>query len=721
MKILVAGGSGAVRNRLQATLEQWGHEVLLASDGQAAWQALEGEEAPRLAFVDWSMDWSVPGMGGAELCRRLHARQRDCPYLIAFTSAGDGAHLTETLEAEADNRVDDLLTRPLDPTELKARLRAGRRLLDLRAAMAAEHEGLLRCRARFRSMFDAIPEIVLVHDERGAILHVNDSGVQQLKWPPEDLLRMRFHDLVLMEEAEIDGHIQRAFAEGLHLLEARCRARDGRQFIARFNQSVVEFEGRPALISTGRDATERIQAEAERTAERNRAIRSERLLSGLIDSAQDAIIIMGADHDIKMFNRKAEKLFGYAREEMLGESFRLLIPLPDAKESPDGADADSPCLPNAALDKPMQVEGRRRDGSRVAVELSFSETRLGEENYLTAIVRDVTEKVEREKDLDALAKKMTVTAIETGARAQQLEETIAQLKQAQSQLLQSEKMAAIGQLAAGVAHEINNPVGFINSNLNTMLGYQRDLNRLLGEYATLEEAMEEALAGGPPGEARRLLAGVTALKKEIDLDYVIGDSQSTIAESLEGVERIKEIVAALKDFSRLDQAEVTSADINEGLESTLKIVWNELKYKTTVVKDFQPLPLLRCHPRQLNQVFMNLLMNAAQAIETKGEIIIATRAYNGGDPGIELRISDTGKGIPPENLRRIFEPFFTTKPVGKGTGLGLHITYEIIEKHGGDISVTSEVGRGSTFTIRLPLNGLELQEAEAENEQRLAS
>jgi signal transduction histidine kinase len=281
-------------------------------------------------------------------------------------------------------------------------------------------------------------------------------------------------------------------------------------------------------------------------------------------------------------------------------------------------------------------------------------------------------------------------------------------------------MAAIGQLAAGVAHEINNPVGFINSNLNTMSGYQQDLGRLLERYALLERAA----ADGEQAQAA-LLAEIASLKKDIDLEFVLEDSVNTIKESQEGVARIKDIVAALKDFSRLDQAELTSADIIEGLESTLKIVWNELKYKCTVVKDFGPLPHLVCHPRQLNQVFMNLLVNAAQAIEEKGEIKIATRAFEGERPHIEVQIEDTGRGIPPENLPRIFEPFFTTKPVGKGTGLGLHIAYDIVAKHGGSLSVASEVGRGTTFTISLPLDGLERTEAKGEHRDeqplRLAS
>ncbi|MFH1491673.1 MAG: ATP-binding protein, partial [Pseudomonadota bacterium] len=195
---------------------------------------------------------------------------------------------------------------------------------------------------------------------------------------------------------------------------------------------------------------------------------------------------------------------------------------------------------------------------------------------------------------------------------------------------------------------------------------------------------------------------IKALETESDIDFILQDMPGLIHESLDGIERIKKIVMDLKDFAHPGKKERVYADINRNLDSTLNIVWNELKYKVTVTKEYGDIPEVKCHPQQLNQVFMNLLVNAAQAIEDKGEIGIKTGRHNG---GVSIQIRDTGKGIPKENLSRIFDPFFTTKDIGKGTGLGLNLAYNIIKEHRGSIEVESEAGRGTTFSIMIPLDG----------------
>jgi signal transduction histidine kinase len=293
-----------------------------------------------------------------------------------------------------------------------------------------------------------------------------------------------------------------------------------------------------------------------------------------------------------------------------------------------------------------------------------------------------------------------------------LEEANQHLKQNQVQLVQSEKMASIGQLAAGVAHEINNPVGFINSNLTTLDEYRRDLTTLINNYLELEQLATKNPALSNNHDLVSTLEAIRNLKEKMDLDFILGDFDKIISESREGTDRIKKIVQDLKDFSHVDQAELKWANLNKGLESTLNIVWNEIKYKATVKKDYGDIPEVYCYPQQLNQVFMNILVNAAHAIEDKGEIKISTAYLDGAEPMVEIRISDTGKGIPPENLPKIFDPFFTTKPVGKGTGLGLSMAYSIIKKHDGEIKVESEVGKGTTFVIELPVNGPRTKEGD---------
>ena len=268
---------------------------------------------------------------------------------------------------------------------------------------------------------------------------------------------------------------------------------------------------------------------------------------------------------------------------------------------------------------------------------------------------------------------------------------ILKLEDAHNQLHQSEKLASIGQLAAGVAHEINNPIGFVNSNLGTLKGYVDKLIKLIEDVST---TVDPLLANDP--EAKKSLE---ELKRKADLDFLREDIGCLIAESIDGTTRVRRIVQDLRDFSRTGEVSMEWVDLHAGLESTLNVVSNEIKYKAEVVREYGSLPKVECRPSQINQVFMNLLVNAAQAIDQKGRITLKSGCV---DDKVWVSVSDTGSGIPPEIVARIFDPFFTTKAVGKGTGLGLSVSYGIIEKHGGKIEVASQPGQGSTFTVWLP-------------------
>ena len=318
---------------------------------------------------------------------------------------------------------------------------------------------------------------------------------------------------------------------------------------------------------------------------------------------------------------------------------------------------------------------------------------LGTASTYTAVItlQDITDRKKREEERERTEEELKKSKEMLEAHHKELEKAYAELKAAQSQILQQEKMASIGQIAAGIAHEVNNPVGFIMSNLSSL---QKYVSRL-SEFIDVQTETIKKLSGDG-----KILNAITESRKSLKVDYIIDDLGNLIRESLDGAERVKKIVQDLKSFSRIDEAEWKMADINAGIESTINIVWNELKYKATVKKEYGNIPLTKCNPGQLNQVFMNILVNAAHAIEKQGEITMKTWHDNG---YIYISISDTGCGIPADKIDRIFEPFFTTKEVGKGTGLGLSIAYDIVKKHNGDIIVESEVGKGTTFTVKVPV------------------
>lgn len=288
-------------------------------------------------------------------------------------------------------------------------------------------------------------------------------------------------------------------------------------------------------------------------------------------------------------------------------------------------------------------------------------------------------------------------------KARELFEAHETLKKNQVFLVQSEKMSSLGQLAAGVAHEINNPVGFVSSNVSTLAEYVETLCQLVHHYQSIHQDSEK-------DETSHHKAIQSILSTE-DVPFILEDAPELLAESIEGLSRVAEIVQHLKSFARLDEGDEQVADLNECVQSALKIANNELKYHCDIQTDLNPLPQTVCCAGQLNQVLVNLFVNAAQAFEEpvfevlnrRGWLRVCTRCE--GD-SIIIEVSDNGPGMSDKVKRDIFNPFFTTKPVGKGTGLGLSIAYGILEQHNGCISVDSQLGRGTTFTLTLPVKSM---------------
>lgn len=285
----------------------------------------------------------------------------------------------------------------------------------------------------------------------------------------------------------------------------------------------------------------------------------------------------------------------------------------------------------------------------------------------------------------------STTAFTARIKAQELEQAFQELRSTQAQLIQAEKMSGLGQMVAGVAHEINNPVNFIQGNLDHVAEYVRELLELLQLYHK---------------EYPTPTAAIQSYAESIDLDFIAEDLPKTLASMKIGTERIRQIVLSMRNFSRLDEAEKKQADIHAGIDSTLLILNHRIKNKIGIVKQYDNLPLVECYPAQLNQVFMNVLSNAIDALleqpeESTKQIVIQTRRVSSDQ--VEVRIRDNGPGIPLGIKDKLFNPFFTTKPIGKGTGLGLAICYQIMEKHQGKIEVHSELHRGTEFVIQLAL------------------
>ena len=336
--------------------------------------------------------------------------------------------------------------------------------------------------------------------------------------------------------------------------------------------------------------------------------------------------------------------------------------------------------------------------NRILGETSFHQyiPKPWDDEQLIELVSDAFEKYEsqvinRALEIDTETLELPFDEL-TPEKSQELQSALETLQRMQSALVQNEKMSAIGQLSAGVAHEINNPIAFVSSNLDILQDYVTDIHGY-------SEAIDQLLVTQDLSLEKN-----NSLRADFKIDSIMQDILILVQESKEGINRVTRIIESLRDFSHVDRAEIQPADINEGLEKTLKLVWNEIKYRAEVEREYGDLPLVSCRIGQINQVFLNLLVNAAQIIETDGLIRIKTTAD---EDNVYIYISDNGGGIPDEIQERIFQAFFTTKPVGSGTGLGLTISKSIIERHHGELTVESKEGIGTIFRVTLPIQSAE--------------
>ncbi|SFN33642.1 PAS domain S-box-containing protein [Formivibrio citricus] len=401
----------------------------------------------------------------------------------------------------------------------------------------------------------------------------------------------------------------------------------------------------------------------------------------ILDSISEGIYGLDENCCVTYINRAAQFLLGWTPEEVIGKPAHPLF----HHSREDGSACPFEECPISWVEtggSVFNIEDRiwRKDGTSFAVEISVVKlAETGAETRTVVLFRDITE---RKESQNALMKSY-----------QELAALNARLETAHNQLLQAERLASVGQLAAGMAHEINNPIGFIQSNVGSLERYINAILSLLDNYEELER----------DGAFNPMNIGKLAdLKKAMDYLYLREDMGDLLQETRNGIQRVRKIVQDLRNFSCEESlGEWGWTDLRANLDSALNLLQKEIGSKCTIRREYSSLPDVYCQAAEINHVFMNILLNATQAIEEKGEIVIRTRAD---ENRVCIEISDTGKGIPPEHLQRIFDPFFTTRPVGKGTGLGLSTAYGIVQKHHGKIDVRSTPGRGSTFYITLPIN-----------------
>lgn len=386
----------------------------------------------------------------------------------------------------------------------------------------------------------------------------------------------------------------------------------------------------------------------------------------VIDTCNDAYLAADATGLIVEWSDQAEELFGWRRDEIIGRSLDETVLPANTSDQRRGGLALLAATP--ASGERIEVTARHRDGSELPAEVSVSLIRCDSSIIFSAFVHDIT----RRREL-------------------------------QTQLAHAQKLESIGQLSAGIAHEINTPTQYVGDNNRFLQDAFADLRAVLDAYAKLTDAVRTG------GETETALAAVASATDEADLDYLLPEVESAITQSLEGVERVAKIVRAMKEFSHPGAATKTPTDLAAAIANTVTVATNEWKYVAAIETDFEAgAPQVPCLPGDLNQVFLNLIVNAAHAIRDvvgdsgeKGVIRIATRTE---DEHAVVEIADNGSGIPEEIVGRVFDPFFTTKDVGVGTGQGLAIARSVVvDKHNGTIGVESQVGRGTKFVIRLPL------------------
>jgi PAS domain S-box-containing protein len=624
------------------------------------------------------MDIALPGkMDGVEAAARMRS---DLGIPVIFlTSSSD----ERTLERAKETEPIGYLLKPFDPQTLQTTIDSS--LHHYRSSLKRAQKTLQDVEEKFREMFENSTLGMYQTTPSGRMLKANPAMARILGYlsPAELLATVTDVEEEVYENPESRRELLRQLAEqGLaHNFETRVRRRDGSLIWININARLIRnLEGHEQYYEgIIQDITERKLAEA--------ALReSESRLTCVVNAAQDGIMMVDDEGLVTLWSPAAERITGYSACDTIGRCLhQLLAPsrLHAVQQEAFGEWRQTGY--GNAIGKTVEVPCLRKDQTEIPVELSLSSVQMNGRWTAIGIIRDISERRRVQVERDRM----------------------------EVMLRQSQKLESIGQLAAGIAHEINTPTQYVGDNTRFFKDAFADVQKVLQVYGQFFDACKQ----GPI--SAELIEKVASEVQAADLDYLAAEIPKAIAQTLEGVDRVATIVRAMKDFSHPGTKEKTATNIHKAIESTLIVCRHEYKYVADVTTDFDAaMPAVPCFPGDFNQVIMNLIVNAAHAIaanlevqeNSKGKIAVVTRRDGN---WAEIRISDTGAGIPEGIRSKIYDPFFTTKEVGKGTGQGLAICHAVVvNKHGGTIAFDTQVGKGTTFIIRLPLSGTS-QESEA--------
>jgi PAS domain S-box-containing protein len=622
IKILYIEDDPVQRSSLAASLGERGFGVVEAASGDEGLSLLSDDTGVVLC------DLNMPGMNGLEVLRRVQRRNPDVPFILLT------AHPSIPIAVQAIvEGAQRFLIKPVSLDEMEISIHQAIEFARLQRWQREAEEQLLR-------LVEAVPVPYIISRLRdGKILYANKHLADLVGLTPDEVKNRNTVDFYYDPEKRLEV-LERLKRDGFVTdMEVRVKRADGSPMWTVFSLASSEMAGEKVVLGGFLDITRRKDVEDRL-----------HLYQEIFKHSVDGIMVIDKEGRILERNPAHERRTGFTDEDLKGKTvFDLLTPEKAAEV-------------RAAMEREGgftgELEGISKDGERIPVLVSVFpiHDKHGKLDLFVSMGRDIT----------AIKRALT-----------DLADTNRELRQTQAHLVQSEKMASLGGLVAGIAHEINTPVGAMTSMHDT----------LMRAIAKLKEHLKETNPGAFEKDER--------LKS---LFAMIDESNQVIRS---GASRVAEIVRRLRSFARLDEAELKKVDVHEGLEDTLTLVHHEIKHNIQIVRDYGTLPVMSVFPSRLNQVFLNLINNARQAIHNKGTITLRTWVE---DKTAAIAITDDGVGIPKENLSRVFDPGFTTKGVGIGTGLGLSICYQIVKDHRGRIDVESEVGKGATFTVRIPTN-----------------